>query len=78
MANRNGGVGFHLFYAITPVCTTEAARSHPQRYMRAVRDRMGELLGADANYHGGGVTKRLGIRGGTPSSCTRTSTAWVN
>ena len=54
------GPGFHLFYAITPVCTTEAARSRPQDYMRAIRDRMVELLGADANYHGSGVTKTPG------------------
>jgi hypothetical protein len=60
VANRNGGPGFHLFYAITPVCTTEKAREHPQRYMRAIRARMVELLGADPNYHGGGVSKTPG------------------
>jgi hypothetical protein len=78
VANRNGGPGFHLFYAITPVCTTEKAREHPQRYMRAIRARMVELLGADPNYHGGGVSKTPGHRGGTPSSCTRMSTAWAS
>ena len=61
VTNREGrGDGFHLFYAITPVCTTEAARSRPQDYMRAIRDRMVELLGADPNYHGSGVTKTPG------------------
>ena len=36
VTNREGrGDGFHLFYAITPVCTSEAARSRPQDYMRA-------------------------------------------
>ena len=61
VTNREGrGDGFHLFYAITPVCTSEAARSRPQDYMRAIRDRMVELLGADPNYHGGGVTKTPG------------------
>lgn len=54
--------GFHLFYAIVPVCRSDKAHSHPVRYMQALYDRMVVLLGADAAYHGasGSICKTPG------------------
>lgn len=52
--------GFHLLYAIEPVCTSPAARPHPIRYKRAVYDEMARLLDADPDYHGGPICKTPG------------------
>ncbi|MFB2639899.1 replication initiation protein [Shewanella bicestrii] len=42
----------HLFYAITPVCTTDNARAKPISYMKAVYDAMARALDADPAYSG--------------------------
>lgn len=57
--NRTTGAG-HLFYAITPVCTTESGRGKPQQYMKAVYEAFVGKLRADPQYHSGPVAKTPG------------------
>lgn len=52
----------HLFYSISPVCTSDAARHKPQQLLRAIYTKMAEQLGADPDYHGGPVAKTPGHR----------------
>lgn len=49
--DRETGRG-HLYYAIVPVCTSKNGKSHPKRYLKAVRAALGKRLGADTGYTG--------------------------
>ncbi|MEF2270560.1 replication initiation protein [Janthinobacterium sp. LS2A] len=57
--NRASG-NSHLYYAITPVCTTEAARDKPIAFMKAVYAAFSIALRADPNFHSGPVAKTPG------------------
>jgi len=54
--NRQNGHS-HLYYAITPVCTSEAARAKPIAYMKAVYAAFARVLDADPDFHSGPVAK---------------------
>ena len=57
--NRQSGHS-HLYYAISPVCTTVAARSKPIQYMKAVYARFATHLNSDTEFHSGPVAKTPG------------------
>lgn len=50
----------HSYYAIPPVCTTEAARAKPIQFMKSVYAAMAAALDADPSYHSGPVAKTPG------------------
>lgn len=59
VASRQG-VSAHLFYAIEPVCTSDAARAHPIQYMKAIYEGLARAFKADQDYHSGPVAKTPG------------------
>lgn len=50
----------HLYYAIVPVCTSDAGRAKPIAYMKAVVKAYKQALCADEEYGGGPVSKTPG------------------
>lgn len=50
----------HLYYAVTPVCTTAKAREKPQQFLKAIYSEYAARLGADLDHHGRGVSKTPG------------------
>jgi len=57
--NRTSGHS-HLYYAVSPVCTSEAARAKPIAYMRAVYEAMAARLNADPAYRQASIAKTPG------------------
>lgn len=49
VSNRDS-CGCHLFYAISPVCTSDKARVAPQNYLKAVFRAMGTKIGNDPAF----------------------------
>ncbi len=49
VSNRDS-CGCHLFYAISPVCTSDKARVAPQNYLKAIFRAMGNKIGNDPAF----------------------------